>query len=429
LRRGREAPLRRLLLEKVPFLALAGAFGAAALFAQRQASALVDFHAYGAAQRLAQAFFGLAFYARKTLAPLHLSPLYEIPVSIGVWQAPFALSALAVSAAAACLLFWGRRRPAWPAAAACYAAFLAPVLGTAQSGPQLVADRYTYLSCLGWALLAAAGALKLWRRQRARPLTTGLAVLVVAILAGLTRGQIAVWRDSQSLWEQVLRVEPDSKTGHNYMANVLLEQGRLGEALAHYRRSLSIDPSYAYAHYNLGNALVKEGKLQEAVDEYRRALSLSPNFKLAHQNLGSALDRLGDLAGAVDEYQKALRIDPDFTDAHYNCGIVLAQQGRLEEAAEQYRQALRCDPRHKDARKNLGDVFFKQGDAAEAARQYEQALDIDPGFKEARGNLGVALARQGRTAEAIEQFRLALLIDENYAEARRNLAVLTRARQ
>jgi hypothetical protein len=30
---------------------------------------------------------------------------------------------------------------------------LAPVLGIAQSGPQLVATRYTYLSCLGWAIL------------------------------------------------------------------------------------------------------------------------------------------------------------------------------------------------------------------------------------------------------------------------------------
>jgi tetratricopeptide (TPR) repeat protein len=428
LRRWRKTSISRLVMEKLPFLAMAGVFGVNALFASRQSGALVGWRAYGATQRLAQAFFGIAFYIWKTLVPLNLSPLYELPASVRLWHWPFALSALAVLAAAG-LLFWGRRQPAWAAAAAIYVAFLAPVLGTAQSGPQLAADRYTYLSCMSWAALAAAGALKLWRLKQGRPIVASLAVLAVALLTGLARAQISVWHDSLSLWDQVLRVEPDSKTGHNYMANVLLEQGRPDEALAHYHRALSIDPTYAHAHYNLGNALRQGGKLKEAADEYRQALSFDANHKLAHQNLGGVLLLLGDLAGALNEYQKALRIDPEFAEAHYNLGVALARQGKTEEAAEQYRQALRCDPRHKDARKNLGDIFIRQGDVAQAAQQYEQALAIAPGFKEAHSNLGVALARQGRTAEAIEQFRQALLIDKDYAEARRNLAILTRTRR
>src|SRR2546426_6809293 len=32
-----------------------------------------------------------------------------------------------------------------------------PVLGIAQNGPQIAADRYTYLAVLGWAILAGAG--------------------------------------------------------------------------------------------------------------------------------------------------------------------------------------------------------------------------------------------------------------------------------
>jgi hypothetical protein len=45
----------------------------------------------------------------------------------------------------------------WPAGLTCWmyhVVLLAPVLGIVQTGPQLVADRYSYLSSLGWPVLA-----------------------------------------------------------------------------------------------------------------------------------------------------------------------------------------------------------------------------------------------------------------------------------
>jgi len=60
-----------------------------------------------------------------------------------------------------------RRWPAGLAVAIAYALTLAPVSGIAQAGPQLVADRYSYLSTLGLALLLGGGLIAL--RARARP--------------------------------------------------------------------------------------------------------------------------------------------------------------------------------------------------------------------------------------------------------------------
>src|SRR5215467_12937722 len=81
----------RALWEKVPFAVLALIAAVVALRAQAHAGALRPLHGYGVPSRAAQAFIGLGFYLRKTLVPLSLSPLYEIPADLdltGQWLIP-----------------------------------------------------------------------------------------------------------------------------------------------------------------------------------------------------------------------------------------------------------------------------------------------------------------------------------------------------
>src|SRR5437870_4074651 len=144
---------RKVLWEKIPFVVLAVPFGVLALLAQQKASALRTLESYNAITRLAQALVSANFYIWKSLIPVNLSPLHEIAPNFSAWN----LSTLA-SAAGAILVFTCLfvLRNRWPAALACwvyYIVMLAPVVGIAQSGPQLVADRYSYLSCLSWDVL------------------------------------------------------------------------------------------------------------------------------------------------------------------------------------------------------------------------------------------------------------------------------------
>ena len=74
--------------------------------------------------------------------------------------------------------------------------------------------------------------------------------------------------------------------------NVLMEEGRTGEAIAEYGRAIRIAPDFPEAHNNLGNALQIAGSLEESVRCYQRALGISPRYAEAHRNLGSALRRL-----------------------------------------------------------------------------------------------------------------------------------------
>src|SRR5438093_4164284 len=155
-------PARRVYVEKIPFVLLAAAASAIALMAQLSKSAMIPVAHLSALGRLAVSAYGLSFYLWKMVVPLNLSPLYMRPPTVDPEAPPFILSYGLVLAITAIVLALRRRIPGLPAAWVAYIVVLLPVLGIFQSGPQIAADRYTYLAGLGWAILAGAGLLSCW---------------------------------------------------------------------------------------------------------------------------------------------------------------------------------------------------------------------------------------------------------------------------
>ncbi len=156
-------PARRVYVEKLPFVLLAAATSALAFRAQVLVHTIAPLAQLSVPARLGVSAYGLSFYLWKMLVPLNLSPLYERPLTVDPWATPFILSYGLVLATTAIALALHRRVPGLSAAWSAYVVVLLPVLGIVQIGPQIAADRYTYLASLGWALLAGAGLGSCWR--------------------------------------------------------------------------------------------------------------------------------------------------------------------------------------------------------------------------------------------------------------------------
>src|SRR6185369_16158993 len=133
----------------------------------------------------------------KTLVPTRLSPLYLLPDDLSVATARFGVPlALVLVITVVTLLGW-RRRPWLAAAWVAYVAILSPVLGFAQTGPQLAADRYTYLASLPLVALLTAGIERaLAAAPRRAPLVLAAAAAVVAAYGVACERQTRVWHDS-----------------------------------------------------------------------------------------------------------------------------------------------------------------------------------------------------------------------------------------
>ncbi len=293
------------------------------------------------------------------------------------------------------------------------------VIESSVIGLEMIYEHRLYLPMLGFALIVSCLLFHFLSKRRLWAIVVS-AVIILFLCTG-TYVRNRVWRDSITLWSDVLSKSPQSHRAHNNLGNALKKQGRTAEAMEHYLQALWIKPDYEIAHNNLGNALDKHGRIAEAMEHYLQALRIKPDYEKAHNNLGNALDKQGRTAEAMEHYLQALRIKPDFVEAHNNLGNALERQGRIAEAMEHYLQALRINPDYEKAHYDLGKALGKQGRTAEAMEHYLQALRIKPDFVEVHNNLGAVLERQGRTAEAMEHYLKALRINPDLEKAHYNL--------
>ena len=343
--------------------------------------------------KIAVSAYSLGFYIWKTLLPVGLAPLYEMPAVVRPFEPRFIVGYAACAAFVVVALVARRRYPGLSAALAAFAVMIFPLLGIVQNGVQIAADRYTYQAMQPIAVLVA-GMLALWWKRG----TAIGAAAVVTVLVALTARQSTYWRNSETLWKRVIEIDPNASLARTALANVLAAENRLDEAIDQYQRSLSINPKSLEADNNLGMALTRQGRFEEAMVHYRRAIDINSEHYEAHNNLGVLLARQGDAAAAVQHFRRAAEIKPDFPDAQVNWGNALLRTGQPGEAVTHYAKAVAISPRAPGAQYNWGVALAQQGRFAEAIPHFRAALAIDPRDAAAAEALATAerLARDGR---------------------------------
>jgi hypothetical protein len=176
--------VRTLLIEKVGYFGLAALGAALAVFARGHGAGWTSYADHGVLVRAALAAYSLAFYPLKFVWPAGLSPLYELPAHVSPLEIRFIVAAAVVVAVTGLLLMLRGRLPGALVAWLHAMIAVAPVSGLVHAGSQLVADRYSYLPGIGFAVVAGGGVawgLDGWRRGRLALGSTGaLAAVVVS---------------------------------------------------------------------------------------------------------------------------------------------------------------------------------------------------------------------------------------------------------
>ncbi len=160
-------------------------------------------------------------------------------------------------------------------------------------------------------------------------------------------------------------IGPDSAQLHLALAEHLVNEGHLEDAIAEYRKAVERNPDMAGLHYELGEALLLESHMEagltSAQQEFERALALNPAEARAECELGRIDLWRANSSAAYDHYVRAQKLNPLSSCANLGLAELLTDDGKTQQALSYLQVAVHSDPYDPDIRHQLSNAYRELG--------------------------------------------------------------------
>ena len=296
-----------LLVEKLPLFLLVAASSVLTLKAQHIARAWFPRHI-----RVGNGILSYGLYLRKCFWPAGLALFYPHPGDSLNWgKVAFSGIVLLVITV---LVILARRHRYLPVGWFWFLGTLVPVLGIVQVGMQGMADRYAYVSFLGLFIIICWGLAELGAHFHfSAAMLLGVSVAALIFLAVLARQQIDYWQTDVEVWQHALNVTTDNWLAESQLGTALAIDGRIEDAIPHYRKALALEPDDADANMGIGIYELRRGNFREAIYYYQRVVTQSraPRAGItinAWVGMAKAYTALGDKDRAQECLRAAKRV-------------------------------------------------------------------------------------------------------------------------
>jgi tetratricopeptide (TPR) repeat protein len=188
-----------------------------------------------------------------------------------------------------------------------------------------------------------------------------------------------VWKDSVTLWTDVLAKYPASALALTNRSQALVGAGQFDRAAADYEQLVALSPRSALALREYAGALYLCGRYREAVAVLDRGVALDSTDLSLYMSRGAVYAQMGLEEPALLDFTHALRIKPTDTGARLGRGrFYLERLGRYDLAAADFAEIVGREPENAAAGCYLGLALYRGGRLADALRQMDRAAEDWP---------------------------------------------------
>jgi tetratricopeptide (TPR) repeat protein len=315
-----------MVLEKIPFFLVGGLFAVVTLKLQ-SVTAMTSLDLYPFWVRLFFASYAIIVYLAWFFLPYPLSAFHPFPppdhLGWAIYLSPIFLLGLI-------FLIWHFRKNRLVVFGLLF--FLVNILLVLQLVPigfTIVSERYTYVPYIGLAFLVT---MIVTRYVSAKKLIRAGAIVLFSAFGFLSFKRTQVWKDSDSLWTDVINRYP----------NASLPRGN--RAQSNYNRAITMEPGQA------------EPLFQRVIDDCTMVINHEADNARGKEKRGGSIYRMRGVAfGSLRQYDNALAdlnaclsINPDDDEALYQRGTLLVNHYRkYAEALADFDRAIQINPQGK----------------------------------------------------------------------------------
>ena len=230
-------------------------------------------------------------------------------------------------------------------------------------------------------------------------------------------------KDAVRCWQRSIELDPGlAASAHAAIAAIAYEEGQLDVAAEHYRAAMQLDRDSTVYPVHLAEALIDQGKLDEAVELLAGLLKTQPKLMTASVLLGQAYLGLKQYDRARQHLEMGVAMGPEFTNGYFALATACDRLGDHEKSQkylarfkelkavdeQRHRQALQISTdtgqtRALAARTSaaVGKAYLAHGDYQMGEACLRRACELGPANVEPRRVLAWLYEQQERTDEAL----------------------------
>ncbi len=301
--------------------------------------------------------FSIFYYFSALFAPFWLSLDHGWQALTSVISFKFLIGAVFLAVIAFLIYKTSRREPAKPIAFGLLW-FLITLVPTSSIVPfsEIANDHRAFIPYIGLMLAIIWSGYLVFSRinsSQKNKLKPALAMmLITAFVAGnlvLTYQRNKVWATEESIWQDVVKKNPNSSRGLANYASTLIKQNKNALAKIYLKKSIQLNSNYPYSE--VGMAVVENnlGNRQAAQKHFQRALNIEPTNQAVLYNYGLWLFQNRQISAAERITKQLVDLDPANINGLLLLMDIYAAERKMDELNFTIGKVLKLDPKNSNA--------------------------------------------------------------------------------
>lgn len=369
---------KKVILEKIPFLLLAITFGIITAMAQDKVASISN-NIIPIDVRLMYGAWGFLKYFLLLILPYGLSAFY--PYIISDYPAYFLIGWVFISVYI--WLIWHNWKNKNHIVVFGLLFFFANIFLFLKffnlvASSYYIADRYTYVASIGLFFIFSNYLIKYKPSDNGYSSFSKIIILIIIVIFGITTfNRNKIWKDSLTLWYNVIEKYPDAVVPLLNQGNAFRDEARYSDALNNYNKVIKTDSTFFEAISNRGYVQYMLGDYNAALTDFNRALMLMPTDKNLINNKALCYQKLGNSDLVEKEIKKSITKGDVNAESYNLLGNTYFENNKFKEAEEQYSKAIEIDPKPSLYWYNRANSRARLNMQNDACNDYNKAIKID----------------------------------------------------
>jgi tetratricopeptide (TPR) repeat protein len=365
---------KSLVINKIPFITIAVILGVATIYTRTEDKFINESHAYAIHERIGYAGYAILQYIYKFLLPINLSVIYPYPqnkalsLSIG-----YVIILLMVFG---CYKLYKSKHKLLLYGILFFVVNLLLVLQFIPFGEVLTADRYMYLPMIGLSLVVAnflPSPEKYFKMA---------SVAIILIFGTLTFMRASVWKNSISLYTDIIKKYPHSFVALNSLGAEHMLNKNYDMSLRYLNAAINENTNYYKGYYNRGLLFAQTDRMKNALQDFDKAIALK-QYSKAYVARANVFYTLKDFPKAIADAETVLIKEPNNPKANNVLANCYDDLNQLDKAVLYYNKVIAVSTENPFYFLRRAIVYGKMQQFQPCLQDLEACTNLDANYAEA----------------------------------------------